>query len=60
MFQFEFFQDFQGINLGSIRTISLVKWIRARWPIPLSSALAMARAIKEAHRLGVIHGRITK
>jgi hypothetical protein len=54
------FDLLEKINLLEVSVVVLSKAIRSQTGWQLFQCLSVARAIKEAHRLGVMRGRLLK
>jgi hypothetical protein len=52
--------DISKIDVLNISILSLARLLREHFGVGLSVSLAMARLIKEVHRLGVIRGKVVK
>ncbi len=60
MNSYELSQAFNKLNLPSIETITLTKWIRANMGLGLKDSMHVAQLLKKAHESGVQRGQVLK
>lgn len=51
---------FQNVNLNAITVVELAKRVRDASSFSLSVSISVAKALKEAYRLGEIRGKVLR
>ena len=60
MNSYELSQAFSKLNLPSIETVTLTKWVRTNMGLSLKDSMHVAQLLKKAHESGVQRGQVLK